>query len=429
VIAFTVGMPFRCAQTEAWVIRSCPGRTSPARGGPAKPSTDFPLSLHFDVTIYDITGTKSGPADASKKLLKLFHAVHEQDPKVCLFEGQWTMWTSNPPNSRDAVAPTPLLKVRNLEVCIRGYGAHRIRILEHVSFDVGRDETVCLVGESGAGKTTLAMAILRLLPASSTVVEGTIEFEGVPLLTLREQEMRRIRGPKISLVYQDSSILNPVLRVGDQIVEVLQAHLDWGRQRCKHRVFSLLEELEIENAERVYAAFPHQLSGGQRQRIALAQALACEPALVIADEPTASLDPDTTSEIVGLLGQLKRRFHTSFLWITHDYSILTEASDRIMIMYAGRIVEQGSRSEVLQEPMHPYTRALFKCGMRTPSDGRVGKSRMPTIPGRPPDPSSATPGCDFENRCHDRMSICCTRVPEEVRISSVHEVRCFKFGP
>jgi oligopeptide/dipeptide ABC transporter ATP-binding protein len=184
------------------------------------------------------------------------------------------------------------------------------------------------------------------------------------------------------------------------------------------------------DAERIYAAFPHQLSGGQRQRIALAQALACQPALVVADEPTASLDPNTTSEILELLGRLRRRFQTAFLLISHDYSILTRLADRIMIMYAGRIVEQGSRDEVLREPLHPYTSALFKCGLllQAPDNREGGKGRMPTIAGQPPDPSRATFGCDFESRCPHRMGICRTRVPEEMHVSHAHTVRCFKFG-
>ena len=333
------------------------------------------------------------------------------------------------PGSRDPGATTPLLHVRDLAVCIRGDDNHRIRPLEDINFDIGAGETVGLLGESGAGKTTLAMAILRLLPASNSVVEGSIELEGIPLLTLQENELRKIRGSRISLVYQDSSVLNPVLRVGDQIVEVLRAHFTWTRHQYRDKAISLLQEVEMRDAERIYAAFPHQLSGGQRQRIALAQALACQPALVIADEPTASLDPDTTSEILGLLSRLKRRFRTAFLLISHDFSILTALSDRIITMYAGRIVEQGLRGEVLREPLHPYTCALFRCGLlQTPNDREVGRRRMPTIAGRPPDPIGATSGCDFENRCPDRMNICRTRVPEEIHISNAHTVRCFKFG-
>ena len=324
----------------------------------------------------------------------------------------------------------PLLQVRNLAVCIRADANHRIRALEGVTFDVHAGETVGLLGESGAGKTTLAMTILGLLPASSRVVEGAIEFEGVPLLALQENDLRKIRGSRISLVYQDSSILNPLLRAGDQIVEVLRAHFNWTSRQYRDRAISLLQDVEMRDAERIYVAFPHQLSGGQRQRIALAQALACQPALVIADEPTASLDPNTTSEILELLGRIRRRFRTAFLLISHDYSILTRLADRIMIMYAGRIVEQGSRDELLREPLHPYTSALFRCGLllQTPDDGEVGKSRMPTIAGQPPDPSRATFGCDFESRCPDRMDICRTRAPEKIHVSNAHAVRCFKFG-
>jgi oligopeptide/dipeptide ABC transporter ATP-binding protein len=326
-------------------------------------------------------------------------------------------------------ATAPLLRIRNLAVCMGSDTDHRIRQLARIDCDVWAGETVGLLGESGAGKTTLAKAILRLLPAPSCV-EGSIEFNGVSLLTLQENELRQIRGSRISLVYQDSCVLNPVLRVGDQIVEVLRAHLNWTMPQYRERAMSLLQEVEMRDAERVYASFPHQLSGGQRQRIALAQALACQPALVIADEPTASLDPATSSEILRLLARLKRRLHTSFLLISHDFSVLTSLADRIMIIYAGRIVEQGSRDEVWREQLHPYTCALFRCGvlLQTPNDREDGNRRMPTVAGQPPDPSGDTRCCAFERRCPDRMSICGTRVPEEQRVSNAHTVRCFKFG-
>ena len=333
------------------------------------------------------------------------------------------------PRYRDPLATPPLLEVRNLAVFMGADADHRISLLADIDFDVRTGETVGLLGESGAGKTTLALAILRLLPGSIRV-EGSVEFKGVPLLTLKEKELRQIRGSQISLVYQDSSVLNPVLRVGDQIVEVLRAHFTWARQQYKERAMSLLQDVELRDAERIYASFPHQLSGGQRSRIVLAQALACEPALVIADEPTASLDPGTASEILGLLARLKRRFHTSFLLISHDFSILTDLADRIMIMYAGRIVERGSPAEVWREPLHPYTSALLKCGvpLQTPNDRDTGKWRMPTIAGQPADLKWTTRCCAFENRCPDQMKICGTRVPEERYFSDARTVRCFKFG-
>ena len=336
-------------------------------------------------------------------------------------------------------ASEPLLKVRNLAVRIlldaTYIGATRdIRPLKGVSFQVQRGEVVGLLGESGAGKTTLALALMRLLPSSSQVVQGSIEFEGRPFLSLDERELRKIRGAGISLIYQDSAVLNPVLRVGDHLEEVLRAHHNWPRRRYREKAIALLEELELRDVDRIHAAYPHQLSGGQRQRIVIAQALACQPTLVIADEPTASLDPDTASEILELLGRLKRRFQIAFLLISHDLAPVARLADRIMVMYAGRIVEQGRRDQILQQPLHPYTRALLACALpqnmpgNTASDSWIGKRPIPTIAGSPPDLMQAAPGCDFESRCPDRMDICSTRFPQEIQESAAHTVHCFKFG-
>ena len=188
---------------------------------------------------------------------------------------------------------------------------HQISALEGISFHIASGEVVGLLGESGAGKTTLALALLRLLPPSFRVAGGSIQFEGRPLLSINESELRKIRGARISVIYQDSTVLNPVMRVGDQVVEVLRAHRDWSNQRCREEARLLLEEVELEDVDRVYTSYPHQLSGGQRQRIVVAQALACRPALVIADEPTSSLDPATAASIVELLGRLNRQFTRS----------------------------------------------------------------------------------------------------------------------
>jgi oligopeptide/dipeptide ABC transporter ATP-binding protein len=361
-----------------------------------------------------------------------------------------------------------LLQVKNLVVRIfpdaarsdatHDDASHQIRPLKGVTFQIQRGEIVGLLGESGAGKTTLANALMRLLPSSSRVVEGSIEFEGRPFLLLDEQELRKMRGAKISLIYQDSAVLNPVLRVGEHLVEVLRAHYNWPRRRYRERAIALLEDVELPDPDRIYAAYPHQLSGGQRQRIVIAQALACQPALVIADEPTASLDPMTASEIIELLGRLKRSFQTAFLLISHDLTPLARLADRIMVMYAGRIIEQGSRDEILEQASHPYTRALLACVLpqdstnskngkgkdndndndnvdveRPADEQRIGKQPsakrpIPTIAGSPPDLMQPTPGCAFESRCPERMAICSTRFPDEIRQSPIHTVRCFKYG-
>lgn len=330
------------------------------------------------------------------------------------------------------LAAEPLLEVRDLEVRISVDPVRQISALAGISFCIAPGEIVGLLGESGAGKTTLALALLRLLPAPSRVAAGSILFEARPLLSLGASELRKVRGARISVIYQDSSALNPVMRVGDQIAEVLRAHRSWTRQRCRDEARLLLEEMELEQIDRVYSSYPHQLSGGQRQRILIAQALACRPALVIADEPTASLDPATASAIIELLGKLNRRFNTAFLIVSHDISLLERLADRIMVIYAGRIVEQGPKQEIFSKAMHPYTRALLECSLPGTSflaenpDAR--RSLFPTIAGSAANQHGASSHCGFESRCPDRMEVCMRAVPREVQVSHAHSVACFKFG-
>ena len=273
----------------------------------------------------------------------------------------------------------PLLQVQGLSVRIpvneSGGAAREIYPLKEVSFQMQPGEIVGLLGESGAGKSTLAKVLLRLSPSSSQVVHGSIEFEGRQLLSLGERELREVRGARLSVIYQDSAVLNPVLRVGDQIVEVLRAHHRWPRRRYQQKAMALLEQMELPDADRSYAAYPHQLSGGQRQRIVIAQALACEPALVVADEPTASLDPITASQIVELLARLRQRLNSAFLFISHDLVPVARLADRIMVMYAGRIVEQGSRADVFERPLHPYTRALLACALQRDTPGNPAEEQ------------------------------------------------------
>ena len=250
------------------------------------------------------------------------------------------------------------------------------------------------------------------------------------MLSLSERELRKIRGASISVIYQDSTVLNPVMRAGDQISEVLRAHRDWNRQRCREEARLLLEEVELEDIDRVYASYPHQLSGGQRQRIVIAQALACRPALVIADEPTSSLDPTTAASLVELLRRLNRQFKIAFLVISHDIKILARLADRVMVMYAGRIVEQGPCQAILHEPLHPYTRALLSCALpeEATSRPRTAKSSLQTIAGRGAEAQFTSLHCNFESRCADRMPICARSVPKEVETAKAHIVSCFKFG-
>ncbi|MFL6544576.1 MAG: ABC transporter ATP-binding protein, partial [Candidatus Udaeobacter sp.] len=253
-----------------------------------------------------------------------------------------------------------LLQVRHLTVQFSDIrGLHR-RAVDNVSFDIRPGETVALLGESGCGKTTLALALTLLLPQTARAASGSIQFRGRDLLQVDECELQRVRGVEISTIFQEpGTALNPVIRVGDQIVEVLRAHRKWTPQRCREEAESLLRQVHLSDPH-IYSAFPHQLSGGESQRVVIAQALACKPALLIADEPTSALDNTTQAQFLTLLKEMKDRLNLALFFITHNPLLLTGIADRTLIMYAGRIVEEGALEQVLRQPRHPYTKGLLR---------------------------------------------------------------------
>jgi oligopeptide/dipeptide ABC transporter ATP-binding protein len=319
--------------------------------------------------------------------------------------------------------------VRELTVTYSPEDGEPIRALDGVSIEVRPGEIVGILGESGCGKSTLASALLRLLAPHARFDGGTILVRGRDLLNLSERELRAIRGREISLIPQDPALsLNPVMTAGSQVDEVLRAHLPLTAQQRWQRVMELLREVGFDHPEEIYSAYPHQLSGGQRQRIAIAQAVACRPALLIADEPTSKLDATLQAEIVALLLQIRRQHGTAILVISHDPSLFAGFADRIAVMYAGRIVEVGSSAEIFGRPLHPYTQALVRIATSSMVTGSSARVRLPAIEGESPDPTCIAVGCRFEPRCSERMDVCSRRYPREFMPEPSRPVNCFKYG-
>jgi peptide/nickel transport system ATP-binding protein len=322
----------------------------------------------------------------------------------------------------------PLLHVRDLTVCYGSDDRRPIVAVDELSFDVAAGETVGLLGESGCGKTTLGLALLGLLPGAGYVRSGLVNFMETDLLSLRERHLQRIRGAWISIVYQEPGMaLNPVLRVGDQIAEVLRAHSPLSFARAKEEANALLVQVGFATNAGISEAYPHQLSGGEKQRVAIAQAIACHPALIVADEPTSALDAVTQTEILTLLKTLQTKLQMAVLLISHDPSALEHFVDRILVMYAGRLVEEGPTDDVLLEPLHPYTRGLLRAW---PARTRAQNHRqlLPVIPGEPPDLAHLPVGCAFESRCPDRRSLCRTLMPKESQPEACRRVACFNYA-
>ncbi len=329
-----------------------------------------------------------------------------------------------------AEAGDPLLCARGLTVaCVSETGAPA-PVVAQANLDISANKVVGLLGESGSGKTTTGLALLRLLPPGMRILRGSILFRGQDLVGAREMDLEKLRGNSMAIIFQEPGLtLSPVARVGEQIAEVARAHRSWSWKRCREESEGALRRVQLDDAGRFYAAYPHQLSGGQLQRVAIARALVCGPELVIADEPTASLDPTIQAEVLALLRELRGQLRTSFLFITHNPALLWGFADRVLVMYAGRIVEAGTAEQVLAAPAHPYTAALLACSPERATTGTAGnKNPLPVIPGGLPDFARLPGGCRFEPRCAERMDICVTREPEEVAADDGRRVRCFKYG-
>jgi oligopeptide/dipeptide ABC transporter ATP-binding protein len=321
------------------------------------------------------------------------------------------------------------VQVRELTVTYSPEHGHPIRALDGVSIEVRQGEIVGILGESGCGKSTLATALLRLLPLHAKCEGGKILIRGRDLLTLSERELRAIRGREISLIGQDPALsLNPLMTAGSQVGEVLRAHFRLSAGQRRERVLELICEVGFQNPEEVYSAYPHQLSGGQRQRIAIAQAVACRPALLIADEPTSKLDATLQAEIAALLLRIRSQHGMAILLISHDPTLFAEFADRTAVMYSGRIVEVGTDAEIFGRPLHPYTQALVRIAATSVLAASTARVRLPAIEGESPDPAYVPMGCRFEPRCSERMEVCSRQYPREFMAESSRPVNCFKYG-
>jgi oligopeptide/dipeptide ABC transporter ATP-binding protein len=324
---------------------------------------------------------------------------------------------------KQADPDAPLLVVEGLTTHFR-LGSEIVHAVDDVSFTLADGEALGIAGESGCGKTTTALSLLRLLPSNAEVVAGSVKLFGIDLQTKSDNAIRRYRWREISIIFQGAmNALNPVQRIGDQIAEPMIERQGLSKAAAATRAGELLELVGIPRARG--KAYPHELSGGMRQRAMIAMALACDPAVIIGDEPTTALDVMVQAQILELLEDLREKLGLSLILITHDLSVLAETCDRVMIMYAGRVAEEGPVGTVYRTPRHPYTQMLLAAF----PDVSSGRRDLGTIPGSPPDLRTPPPGCRFHPRCPAAMDVCRTEVPLEVTFDDRVRVACHLYPP
>lgn len=323
-----------------------------------------------------------------------------------------------------------ILEIQNLQVSYRSSEVRSRPVLSGISFGLTPGEILGVLGESGSGKSTLAASVLRLLPPNGHIVGGSVLFEGKNLLQASSKELQQIRGGRIALIYQEPSrALHPTMRVGEQVRQVLAAHQSSAKNDLNERTREIFTQLFPQETDRILRSYPHQLSGGQRQRTLIAQAIACSPVIVIADEPTAALDPVTQMEILAVFRSLREQLGLAMIFITHNPALLSGFADRVLILYAGQVVEWGPTETVLNSPQHPYTRALFESLPTISAETEKNrKKELSVIPGNSSPASLPLRGCPFEPRCTVRMNICKEYEPALVKLGEAHIVSCFKYG-
>jgi oligopeptide/dipeptide ABC transporter ATP-binding protein len=383
--------------------RAFPPSTEPS----LTPPDIRPEELDRDATVTD-EADGTGPADATS----IAHAALEKEPGGPLLgRRQWPLPKQADPNA-------PLLEVTDLKTYF-SLDSGTVKAVDGVSFRLDYGEALGIAGESGCGKTTTALSLVRILPSNATIQEGSIKLMGIDLVPKTENQLRRYRWREISIVFQGAmNALNPVRRVVDQIAEPLESRLGQSPKAARKRAGELLELVGIPRKRG--SAYPHELSGGMRQRAMIAMALACDPAIVIGDEPTTALDVMVQAQILQLLERLRRELGLSLILITHDLSVIAETCDRVMVMYAGRVAEEGPVRRVFTAPRHPYTQKLLSSFPNIRADRRT----LEVIPGTLPGPRNPPPGCRFAPRCSFVMDVCREVVPPEVRYPDGVRVAC-----
>jgi oligopeptide transport system ATP-binding protein len=321
----------------------------------------------------------------------------------------------------------PILEVNDLQVSFYVRGGE-VQAVRGVGFHVNKGEAVAIVGESGCGKSVTAQTIMRLIPEPPGKIKGgTIHFLGEDILKRTEKEMESLRGKEIGMIFQDPmTSLNPTLTIGRQIMEGLIKHQKMTNNQAHHRALEMLQLVGIPNAEARLKQYPHEFSGGMRQRAMIAIALACDPTLLVADEPTTALDVTIQAQILRLMKDLQSRLGTSIILITHDLGVVADMCDRVIVMYAGQVVETGTKWEIFKNPKHPYTKGLLRSIPRLDQ-----KKNEPLIPifGTPPDLIRPPKGCPFCSRCEEAMEICLTQDPETTALSETHQAKCWTLHP